>query len=1159
MTVLTRLYQWILIAGVSLFSAAVQGGIVLSQGDIPVAQLSALCSSEDIGVNGTTITCRNGSFAIDERTITADVPFELFASNGLNVRDSALADNSSPISLTAQNGGISIANSFVRGTVKAAQSITISESEINGNVDSQNGEVTLASAMVEGSVVGTNAITVNGANVSGGVTTSNGVLSVSNSEVDGNLQSNNAIIVSATEVGGNVTSTNGELTVTGSRVGGDLSTNTNIGVDSSSIGGDITATPNGTITLNNSSVAGTCSPETPGCNEGEVRDLPFCSATFSAGSGINPNTPLDLSSVQFTPTENWPGNNTELTGGIYRYNGNLDRGNYNLSIADGEQVVIFVNETLRFGGNNQTNINVNGDPDQLVIVVNGNLNGRNNLRFNGILYASNTINFGNNSVIVGLLAAGGRIDTGGGGSGFSPPQSNPARSLGIEGVCRAEDEQGELTTFQVQGPAQASVCEPAEIRVRAVDGDNNLLPDYQGSVNLSNSAGRGNWSVFAGDGTLEPDPHDNDDGLARYNFASGDGGEVILGLGNRVADRLRVSATGVDTGVTGISGLIAFLENAFVLSLTDPLGSDLIAGRPHELTVRAVRRNENEDCGLVTSYDGTVPLKAWVQRDDLDPSGQDPRLEGELLSDGVPGADNVELSFNAGTAQVQLDTTDVGRYALRLRDDTSGNVVDENGEPLPVNGSSADLTVRPFAFAVTVPGNQGVEGPGGDAFLAAGRPFTVDLRAVLWSSDADRNEDGQPDDHDGESPGARADLSATTTVPSFALGEGSLELSSRLGAGPIDPADPSLRLTEEVSDFTGGEASAVAAYDEVGSIGLLARFSGSYLGRNVELRGDSGFVGRFHPEEFTARVLMNGAFAPFCGEFAYIGQGFGYIAGEEPELTLSARGFSADGQGALLSNYREQWQRLQAADVALDFPGQDGDNSLAVLAAGNTGTLVAMGDGRMDYQLAPADEYQYEKSADSRIDPFSSALSITLRAVDDGDASLAPELEAGGDSPVVLSPQQIQLRYGRLRLENTFGPGDLDLVMPLRAEFRSDGEFILNQAESGASEGPGACFIYNPVRDSSLSPEDVAQLTSEDAEFQLFAGEAQGTGRLTLQGLSGSIAADQPRHTEVTFSAPHWLQDDFNGDGDLSNPRATATFGVYRGHDRIIYWEGISR
>ncbi|WP_250656328.1 DUF6701 domain-containing protein [Alkalimarinus coralli] len=41
-----------------------------------------------------------------------------------------------------------------------------------------------------------------------------------------------------------------------------------------------------------------------------------------------------------------------------------------------------------------------------------------------------------------------------------------------------------------------------------------------------------------------------------------------------------------------------------------------------------------------------------------------------------------------------------------------------------------------------------------------------------------------------------------------------------------------------------------------------------------------------------------------------------------------------------------------------------------------------------------------------------------------------------------------------------------------------------------------------------------------------------------------------------------WLKYDWDGSGSISGsvdaPSATATFGRYRGHDRIIYWREVS-
>ncbi|MDX1588760.1 MAG: LamG domain-containing protein [Oleiphilaceae bacterium] len=723
---------------------------------------------------------------------------------------------------------------------------------------------------------------------------------------------------------------------------------------------------------------------------------------------------------------------------------------------------------------------------------------------------------------------------------------------------------GELDQLVVSVPETASVCTPAPVDITALDANGNRIENYTGTLDLSTSSGRGNWSLGAGaQGALDPPDHNSNDGAARYAFAEDDNGQVTLRLENSSADELRVTATDGDASVSGTSGTVQYQENAFVIIEDDPLGRDFVAGRDHQLLLRAERRDENGECGTIEAYDGHIDLKGWITRGDQDPGGEAPVLSGEAgaarMPDSEPAGNNITVAFSQGLAPLQWQTGDVGQHRLTVRDDSSGAVVDANGSPIPVTGSAMEWAVRPFGFDLSVADNPGAEGPEGAAFLAAGRAFSVSLRAVLWDAASDSNGDGLPDNHDGASPGERVSLADNATAGSFAVPGDSLSLSALLAAGPTNASDPDLELEQPVADFADGLSGASARYQEVGSIGLRARFDQDYLGRSVQIRGDSGFVGRFHPEAFTASLSMEGAFAPFCENFAYIGQDFGYIAGEAPELTLSPRGFSPDAQWPLLSNYREDWQRLQATDVALSFPQQDDDNGLAVETTADTGLLVPLGDGRMDYRFAATDQFRYLKNDQSRIDPFPSALSVTLSAVDDGDAGLAAEQAPDGDFPVIVKPRAVELRYGRLRLENTYGPADMELVMPLRAEFRRDGGFVLNLSESGASEGEGECFVYNPVQDASLDPQDVAEVTSQDGDFQLLSGEPEEGGRLTLKALSDRIEPGEPNQVRVNFSVPLWLQDDFNRDGELSNPAATATFGVYRGHDRIIYWRELSQ
>jgi MSHA biogenesis protein MshQ len=43
----------------------------------------------------------------------------------------------------------------------------------------------------------------------------------------------------------------------------------------------------------------------------------------------------------------------------------------------------------------------------------------------------------------------------------------------------------------------------------------------------------------------------------------------------------------------------------------------------------------------------------------------------------------------------------------------------------------------------------------------------------------------------------------------------------------------------------------------------------------------------------------------------------------------------------------------------------------------------------------------------------------------------------------------------------------------------------------------------------------------------------------------------------LIWNVDTWLNYDWNGDGTEEAPGALATFGVYRGHDRVIYWHEV--
>ena len=61
-------------------------------------------------------------------------------------------------------------------------------------------------------------------------------------------------------------------------------------------------------------------------------------------------------------------------------------------------------------------------------------------------------------------------------------------------------------------------------------------------------------------------------------------------------------------------------------------------------------------------------------------------------------------------------------------------------------------------------------------------------------------------------------------------------------------------------------------------------------------------------------------------------------------------------------------------------------------------------------------------------------------------------------------------------------------------------------------------------------------------------------------GLASSGSHSGSIGVTMDFSALPWLQYNWDGsvDGSLENPpSASATFGQYRGHDRVIYWREV--
>ncbi len=693
-------------------------------------------------------------------------------------------------------------------------------------------------------------------------------------------------------------------------------------------------------------------------------------------------------------------------------------------------------------------------------------------------------------------------------------------------------------SFLVSVPASASTCGTAGgtpaapvVTVTAKDGaggTGGTVTSYTGTVTLDTSTGRGTWAKVSGqaDGTLVGN---------QYTFVASDNGDAQFYLVSGVAENLTVTATDTATSASGTSGTVQFLDNAFVVTPTDALGTTIIAGRDHAMQLAFWKKDPTTGlCGVETSYTGSHNLDAWYTPDGSHPAGAAaPSIGAVTLPAADPGGQavfNLSLNFTNGVASFNLATADVGKYLLNFEDDTRAfsNAVD-------IAGSSATLTARPFALQATIAGNPGASAAGGTVFTSAGSNFSATVRGVLWQAADDGNNDGIPDLTGAALNVALADNAvaprfawATTLAPDSA---GYTPAGGALGG----LANGSIAQ----GSYSGGAATATTLqYSEVGSFTLLAT-ANNYLNSGLTLSANAGVVGRFKPHHFVLTPSLTNRQGASCvpaATFTYMGEplriSLGLVAEKEGGGTTTnydnALGF------ARLDPATANWLAL-GANSSLGMGAVQGTTALSSrLSVSGTpsgswtsGTATLLADllfSRPVTTIPDATWGPYETLQFGALPQDADGVTLLPATLDlDADVSGGNERQQAGTT---------RLRHGRLFIENAYGSEKLALVVPVRAEYWNGTHWAVNNDD--------AC----PVLGTPSLAGNPAGLTTSPS---LGASWAYGRGSIVLS------APNAPGSVTVTLAIPDYLRYiDYDG-GGLDNPRGTAQFGLYKPNRAFIY------
>ena len=314
-------------------------------------------------------------------------------------------------------------------------------------------------------------------------------------------------------------------------------------------------------------------------------------------------------------------------------------------------------------------------------------------------------------------------------------------------------------------------------------------------------------------------------------------------------------------------------------------------------------------------------------------------------------------------------------------------------------------------------------------------------------------------------------------------------------------------------------------------------------------------VGRFVPDHF-AVSYNTPEFGTVCssGGFTYVGQPFTYVTA--PVITAQAQN-AANGVTTL---YTGSWWRItsgsltgkaySAASGTLDVSGISGADPVINDAGTGSGSLTfGSGTGLLFTRTSP-------------ITPFNAEISLAINVIDADGVAFAGNPAAFGAATAgngVAFSSGKAMRFGRLRLQNAFGPLGNDLPVTLLAEHWNGTAFSTNTLDSCLSLAAGNFALSGYV--GGITAANMKPGAPAAGNVSVGGAFANGVGTLRLTKPSPAAATpggvvvcadlDGGTPTDATCVATTpanrpWLKGNWGNATTYSDdPKSRATFGLF--------------
>lgn len=780
---------------------------------------------------------------------------------------------------------------------------------------------------------------------------------------------------------------------------------------------------------------------------------------------------------------------------------------------------IFINNA--FSNANLFQINENGSPSNMFIYANG------DLRFtsttastvNAFMYSGGLLELGGSTTATGGFT-GRRVTLGANTTVTYDPLS--LGNVDFGDLCPTA---ANATNFTITIPNAGLYCVPVQVTVTAKNGTD-VAVDYAKTIVLDTGTGKGTWSLVSGGGSFS-DPTLND-GTALYTYNAADEGvatfelvypEGVSPINISVFEQINPSITDDNT-----EGTLTFSPAGFILTESEiiPPATPVAFAAPQVsadlFTVHITAYGSDDTCGITTGYTGSKDLKFWFNYVNPTTGTRPVVINGTQIGTDSGSPTAIPVIFTDGKATVSMRYRDVGQIQVYCKDDTvtipAGGVV----------GSTNSFVVKPAKFNITVVDNPSAASATDPAFKKAGEPFTVVVTA-LNSNDAITPNYGNE------------------TIP-----EGIKVVSSQLvlpaGGRNGSNNDGAIINGTSFTKTNPGEFTATTlSFDEVGIIRLTASVaSGSYLGAGDVSGPESGNVGRFTPGKFDV-TLNTPSFNSGClvGGFTYMDQPFFYNV--TPNLLVTARSLT----GNVTQNYSGAFWKLDHNTFGLAY--NHGTAGVTLNSSGPAADIqfTNNNNGTANYVLGNGTSgFRFVKAPDTEHSPFEAEIEASLNITDSDNITtdVNPYKVGGttaGQGILFLGGKNIY--HGRLNLNNASGSELTSLNMSLQTEFFDGGAFVRNSSDS--------CTVFSNPANVTLVPNPPSLSTTVSLGTGAFVA---GSGTLILSAPNPTVTGYVDVVCNISPSGANlpWLEYPYAED-TRGNPFGRASFGVFKGNERVIY------